>query len=88
MKSLILITDIFGIWILKSNKGYKNLIKKFSKKRSINFKGILKLRYKLLEKYRNLMRVGKISYYKFEELFFKLIDKKNYKKLTKEYVKF
>jgi FMN phosphatase YigB (HAD superfamily) len=34
------------------------------------------------------VRVGKINYYEFEEKIFKQIDKKNYKKLAREYIKF
>jgi len=88
MKKLVLITDITGIWILKNDKGYENLMKEFCKRYNINFKKALKLRDKFLIKYRKLTRVGKISYYEFEEMFFKLIDKKKYKKLAREYMKF
>jgi len=88
MKKLILLTDILGIWVLNSNKGYKNLLKIFCKKHNIEFKKVLKIRGKFFRKYRKLARVGKISYHEFEEMFFKLIDKKKYKKLAREYIKF
>jgi len=88
MKKLILITDIVGIWVLKSDEGYENLLKEFCKKYNIDFGKTLKIRDKLLRKYRKSLRMGKISYYEFEEMFFKLIDKKNYIKLAKEYIKF
>jgi len=88
MKKPVLLTDIVGIWVLNSDKGYKNLLKKFCNKHNIEFKKVLKIRDRFFRKYRKLGRVGKISYYKLEETFFKLIDKKNYKKLAKDYVKF
>lgn len=88
MKKLVLITDITGIWVLKSDKGYENLLKKFCKKYNIHFKKALKLGSNLLTRYRKLVRIGKIDYYEFEEMFFKMIDKKNYKKLAREYIKF
>ena len=88
MKKLVLITDITGIWILKSDKGYENLLKEFCRKYNINFKRTLRAGNELLAKYRKFVRIGKISYYEFEEMFFKMIDKKNYKKLAREYIKF
>jgi len=88
MKKLVLITDITGIWVLKSDKGYENLLKKFCKKYNIDFKKALKLGSNLLTRYRKLVRIGKIGYHEFEEMFFKMIDKKNYKKLAREYIKF
>jgi len=88
MKKLVLLTDIVGIWVLNSDKGYENLLKKFCKRYNIEFKKVLKLRDEFFRKYRKLARVGKISYYELEEMFFKLIDKKNYKKLARDYIRF
>jgi FMN phosphatase YigB (HAD superfamily) len=88
MKTPILLTDLVGIWILKNDKGYENLLKKFCKEYDLNFEVLYKTREEFLSKYRKLVRVGKINYYEFEEKIFKQIDKKNYKKLAREYIKF
>jgi FMN phosphatase YigB (HAD superfamily) len=88
MKTPILLTDLTGIWILKNDKGYENLLKMFCKERNLDFKIFYKKREDFLSKYRKLVRVGKINYYEFEEKIFKQIDKKNYKKLAREYIKF
>ena len=88
MKTPILLTDLVGIWILKNDKGYENLLKKFCKEYDLNFEVLYKTREEFLSKYRKLVRVGKINYYEFEEKLFKQIDKKNYKKLAREYIKF
>jgi FMN phosphatase YigB (HAD superfamily) len=79
---------LVGIWILKNDKGYENLLKMFCKERNLDFKIFYKKREDFLSKYRKLVRVGKINYYEFEEKIFKQIDKKNYKKLAREYIKF
>jgi FMN phosphatase YigB (HAD superfamily) len=88
MKKPILLTDLLGIWILKNDKGYKKLLEKFCKEHNLNFENFYKTREEFLSKYRKLVRIGKINYYEFEEKLFKQIDKKNYKKLTREYIKF
>jgi FMN phosphatase YigB (HAD superfamily) len=88
MKTPILLTDLVGIWILKNDKGYENLLKMFCKEHNLDFKIFYKKREEFLSKYRNLARVGKINYYEFEEKIFKQIDKKNYKKLARKYIKF
>jgi FMN phosphatase YigB (HAD superfamily) len=88
MKKPILLTDLVGIWILKNDRGYENLLKKFCKEYELSFEVLYKTREEFLSKYRKLVRIGKINYYEFEEKLFKQIDKKNYKKLAREYIKF
>ena len=88
MKKLVLLTDIVGIWVLNSDNGYKNLLKNFCKEHNIDFNKVLRIRGMFFRKYRKLARTGKLGYYELEEMFFKLIDKKNYKKLARDHIRF
>jgi hypothetical protein len=42
MKTPILLTDLVGIWILKNDKGYENLLKRFCKEYNLDFKFSIK----------------------------------------------
>ena len=86
-KKLILLTDIDGVWI-NSNVGiYRKLSDDFLSKNKIN-KTKIKIADEFFKEFKKYARVGLIRYKNIIEIYFKIVDNKRYKKLSKEYIKF
>ena len=87
MTKLTILTDIDGIWIHSDHKKYIELSDKFLSMHKLD-RNKIEIADNFFNKFCNYARVGLIDYRNLIEIYFKIIDPKRYKKLSKEYMKF
>ena len=87
MTRLFILTDIDGIWIHSDQRRYLKLSDKFLRAHKLD-KDKIKIADSFFNKFRNYARVGLIDYKNLIEIYFKIIDPKRYKMLSKEYIEF
>ena len=87
MTRVAILTDIDGIWIHSDHKKYIKLSNKFLLMHKLDGNKI-KIADNFFNKFRNYARVGLIDYRNLIEIYFKIIDPKRYKILSREYMEF
>ncbi|MEM5855543.1 MAG: HAD hydrolase-like protein [Candidatus Aenigmatarchaeota archaeon] len=88
MKKLILLSDVFGIWIFHDRKAYIKLTDSFFRKYKINLKLVERIDNEIFPTLAKAGMKGELRYREVIERYFKAMNLKNYKKLAKEYIEF